>query len=72
MVEKTGAGLEESEKMLLYQLLLAYSDFFFSSGTDLGRTGVIQHKLPPPPPPRPLDSQSDGFPRIMEKRYSGF
>ena len=45
MVEKAGAGLEESEKMSLYQLLLAYSDVFSSSGTDLGRTGVIQHRI---------------------------
>ena len=40
MVEKDGAGLEESEKMFLYQWLLANSDVFSSSGTDLGRTGV--------------------------------
>ena len=45
MVEKARAGLEESEKMSLYQLLLAYSDVFSSSRTDLGRTGVIQHKI---------------------------
>ena len=45
MMEKAGAGLEESEKMPLYQLLLAYSDIFSSSGMNLGRTGVIQHKI---------------------------
>ena len=44
MVEKAGAGLEEGEKMSLYQLL-SYSDVFSSSGTDFGQTGVIQHKI---------------------------
>ena len=42
---KGRAGLEESEKMSLYRLLLAYSDVFSSSETTLGRTGVIQHKI---------------------------
>ena len=45
MVEKAGAGLEESEKMSLYQLLFAYFNVFSSFGTDLGQTGVIQHKI---------------------------
>ena len=44
MVEKAGEGLKESE-MSLYQLLLAYCDIFSSFGNDLGRTGVIQHKI---------------------------
>ena len=35
MVEKARAGLEESEKMSLYQLLLAYPDVFSSFGMDL-------------------------------------
>ena len=44
MVGKAGAGLEESD-VSLYRLLLAYSDVFSSSETNLGRTGVIQHKI---------------------------
>ena len=43
-MEKAGEGLKESE-MSLYQLLLAYCDIFSSFGKDLGRTGVIQHKI---------------------------
>ena len=45
MVRKAGARLEESEKMSLCRLLLAYSDVFFSSETNVDRTGVIQHKI---------------------------
>ena len=45
MVANARVDLQEDEKMAMFQLLLAYSDVFSSSDSDLGRTSAVYHKI---------------------------
>ena len=45
VVANARVDLQEGEKIALFQLLLAYSDIFYSSDSDLGWTSVIQNKI---------------------------
>lgn len=45
VVANARVDLQEGEKIALFQLLLAYSDIFYSSDSDLGWTSVIQHEI---------------------------
>ena len=56
-------GLTDPEKQCLFELLLAHEDIFATDSTDLGRTGIVKHKVdtglsaPAHQPPRRLPPQ---------------
>ncbi len=45
VVRRSREDLQEDDRQRLYHLLLGYADVFASDEADLGRTGMVKHKV---------------------------
>ena len=46
LYERSSAGMSQTQKKQTANLLRKYGDTFSSSDSDLGRTGIIKHRIP--------------------------
>ena len=46
LYERSSAGMSPTHKKQIANLLRNYGDTFSSSDSDLGRTGIIKHRIP--------------------------